>query len=91
MMGQMPGSFGVAFLLATFAGWVNRQQAEAIDYLIEENRVLKEQLRGKPLSAERRSTPTARGQGQDAGAQVARSARQPAAAHPAIRTARTHR
>jgi hypothetical protein len=31
-------------LLATFAGWVNRQQSQVIDYLIEENRVLKEQL-----------------------------------------------
>jgi hypothetical protein len=31
-------------LLATFAGWVTRQQAQAISYLIEENRVLKEQL-----------------------------------------------
>ena len=36
-------------LLATFAGWVNRHQAQAIDYLIEENRVLKEQLGGKRL------------------------------------------
>ncbi len=31
-------------LLATFAGWVGRQQAVVIDYLIEDNRVLKEQL-----------------------------------------------
>jgi len=31
-------------LLATFAGWVGRQQAAVIAYLIEENRVLKEQL-----------------------------------------------
>jgi hypothetical protein len=31
-------------LLATFAGWVARQQAQAISHLIEENRVLKEQL-----------------------------------------------
>jgi hypothetical protein len=31
-------------LLATFAGWVTRQQAQAMAYLIEENRVLKEQL-----------------------------------------------
>jgi transposase InsO family protein len=31
-------------LLATFAGWVNHQQSQVIDYLIEENRVLKEQL-----------------------------------------------
>jgi hypothetical protein len=32
------------FLLATFAGWVGRQQSAVITYLIEENRVLKEQL-----------------------------------------------
>jgi transposase InsO family protein len=31
-------------LLATFAGWVGRQQSAVIAYLIEENRVLKEQL-----------------------------------------------
>ena len=31
-------------LLATFAGWVGRQQSTVITYLIEENRVLKEQL-----------------------------------------------
>jgi transposase InsO family protein len=31
-------------LLATFAGWVCRQQTAVITYLIEENRVLKEQL-----------------------------------------------
>jgi len=30
--------------LATFAGWVGRRQTRAIAYLIEENRVLKEQL-----------------------------------------------
>ena len=34
-------------LLAVFAGWVNRQQAHVIDYLVEENRVLKEQLKGR--------------------------------------------
>ena len=31
-------------LLATFAAWANRQQAGVIAYLIEENRVLREQL-----------------------------------------------
>ena len=30
--------------LATFAGWVGRREASVIAYLIEENRVLKEQL-----------------------------------------------
>ncbi len=32
------------FLLLTFAGWVNRRQQEVVDYLVEENRVLREQL-----------------------------------------------
>jgi hypothetical protein len=32
-------------LLATFAGWVTRQQSHVIAYLIEENRVLKEHLK----------------------------------------------
>ena len=47
-LGMMPETIHFQLLLATFAGWVNRQQARAIDYLREENRVLKEQLRGKP-------------------------------------------
>ena len=29
--------------LATFAGWVKAHQAQVIDYLVEENRVLMEQ------------------------------------------------
>ncbi len=37
-------------LLATFAGWVGRQQAVVITYLIEENRVLKEQLESAKYS-----------------------------------------
>ncbi|NOT29072.1 MAG: hypothetical protein HOP15_01345 [Planctomycetes bacterium] len=32
-----------------FAGWINRHQAEVIEYLVEENRVLKEQMQGKAL------------------------------------------
>ena len=37
------------FLMLTFAGWVNRGQQDAIEYLQEENRVLREQLGGKRL------------------------------------------
>ncbi len=37
------------FLLMLMAGWVNRRQLEAIDYLKEENRVLREQLGGRRL------------------------------------------
>jgi len=36
-------------LLATLAGWMNRHQQDVIAYLVEENRVLKEQLKGKRL------------------------------------------
>src|SRR5439155_9786714 len=44
-------------LLVMFAGWVNRHQLDVIEYLQEENRVLKERLGGKRLrftDAERR-------------------------------------
>src|SRR5437899_4505185 len=36
-------------LLVTLAGWVNRHQQHVIEYLVEENRVLKGQLRGHRL------------------------------------------
>ena len=39
----------VQFLMLTFAGWVNRRQRAIIDYLLEENRVLREQLGGRRL------------------------------------------
>jgi putative transposase len=37
------------FLLTCVAGWMNQRQREAIDYLREENRVLREQLRDRRL------------------------------------------
>jgi hypothetical protein len=37
------------FVLLMVAGWVNRKQLDVIAYLIEENRVLREQLGGKRL------------------------------------------
>ena len=36
------------FLILTAAGWVNRHQEDVIDYLREENRVLREQLGPRP-------------------------------------------
>jgi hypothetical protein len=36
-------------LLVTLAGWINRHQQQVIEYLVEENRVLKEQLKGRRL------------------------------------------
>lgn len=37
------------FLVLTFAGWLNRGQEDLINYLREENRVLREQIGGRPL------------------------------------------
>jgi hypothetical protein len=36
-------------VLLMFAGWVNRHQLDVIEYLQEENRVLKERLGGRRL------------------------------------------
>ncbi len=36
-------------LVVALAGWLNRNQQAVIDYLIEENRVLKDQLEGQQL------------------------------------------
>ena len=36
-------------LVVAMAGWLNRHQQAVIDYLIEENRVLKEQVAGNQL------------------------------------------
>ena len=33
-----------SFVIACIAGWLNQHQQRAIDYLVEENRVLREQL-----------------------------------------------
>jgi hypothetical protein len=37
------------FLLLSTAGWMNRYQQRILDYIIEENRVLREQLDGRRL------------------------------------------
>src|SRR6059036_2409708 len=39
-----PLSPPLRFLLIALAGWINQQQRDVIDYLREENRVLREQL-----------------------------------------------
>ena len=36
-------------LLLTVSGWVNREQKRTIEYLVEENRILKEQFKGRRL------------------------------------------
>ncbi len=40
-------SLQLQFLMLIFAGWVNRAQQDVIEYLQEENRVLREQLGGR--------------------------------------------
>ena len=40
----MSPTIQLQLLQVTFAGWVGRQQTAVIQYLVEENRVLKEQL-----------------------------------------------
>ena len=37
------------FIVVAIAGWMNRQQQEVIEYLREENRILREKLGGKRL------------------------------------------
>src|SRR5215475_10820400 len=59
-----PDSLPLRLLLVTLAGWVNRHQQHMIEYLMEENRALREQLRGRrvQLTDDQRRRLAARGQ-----------------------------
>ena len=61
--------------MLALAGWVNRYQQAVIDYVQEENRVLRAQLRGKRLrlsdKERRRLAVKAKGLGRKALAQIA--------------------
>src|ERR1700686_3759458 len=63
------------FVLIAVAGWMNQRQLQMIDYLREENRVLREQLGGRRLrlndAQRRRLTVKARGLGRKVLAEVA--------------------
>jgi putative transposase len=48
-MAVMAHIYPLQILIASLAGLINRRQAEVLEYLIEENRVLKEQLKGRRL------------------------------------------
>jgi hypothetical protein len=37
----------LSFLLMSFAGWINQRQQHVIEYLVEENRVLRESRAGR--------------------------------------------
>ena len=43
------------FIVVALAGWVNRHQQAIIDYLIEENRVFKQQLQGRRLQLSKKT------------------------------------
>ena len=68
-------TYHAQFLLLVLAGWVNRQQQDVIDYLQEENRVLRAGLRGKRLRLSdddrRRLAVKAQALGREALAQIA--------------------
>ena len=55
--------FPLQVLLLTGSGWVNHEQQRTIEYLVEENRVLKEQVKGRRLrlNDERRRRLAAKG------------------------------
>jgi putative transposase len=63
-------------LVSTMAGWVNRDQQQVIDYLVEENRVLRGQLHGRRLrltdAQRRRLAVLAQALGREALAGIAR-------------------
>jgi putative transposase len=45
----MTAIYPLQILLTSLAGWMNQRQGEVLEYLIEENRVLREQLKGRKL------------------------------------------
>src|SRR5216684_8674750 len=63
------------FVLIAVAGWMNQRQLHVVDYLREENRVLREQLRGRRLrlndDQRRRLAAKAKGLGRKLLAEVA--------------------
>src|SRR5215471_13069659 len=61
------------FVLIAVAGWMNQRQSQAVDYLREENRVLREQLGGQRLNDDqrRRLAAKAKGLGREILAEVA--------------------
>ncbi len=44
-------TYALQVLLLTFSGWVNRHQQDVIAYLVEENRVQKEQMKAPNCNA----------------------------------------
>ena len=61
LMGEI---YPLQLLVASLAGWMNRRQGEVLEYLIEENRVLKGAAQGEGAPVERRSAATPGGKGE---------------------------
>ncbi len=71
------------FLMLIFAGWVNRRQQNVIEYLQEENRVLREHLSGKRLLfTDRQRRPTCREDQGDRGGRSPQALRRVATSRP---------
>lgn len=51
------------FVLISLSGWMNQHHPQMIDYLREENRVLREQLAGPRLGINDTSAPDGKSQG----------------------------
>jgi len=60
-------------LLVFLAGWINRYQQHVIEYLVEENRVLREQLKGHLLRLKDDEAPPPRSETASAGPTAAGS------------------
>ena len=43
----MPDAPSLRLLLATLVGWLDRRQQDAVAYLIQENRILRERVHGR--------------------------------------------
>src|SRR5262245_51184209 len=61
-------SHPLQFVLVALAGWFNQQQRDVIDYLLEENQVLRETDRSQAPALHRRPAPSAGGESSDVGA-----------------------
>ena len=62
-----------SFVVVAVAGWMSRHQQEVISYLIEENRILREQMGSRPSQVQRRPTTAIGGESQKAWAEDAGS------------------
>ena len=58
-----------SFVVTSVAGWMNQHQHHVIDYLPEENRVLREQIGARRIRFSD-DTPPTRGEGEEIGTKV---------------------